>query len=100
VSMLAIKSWAISQCPWDAKNSTASCRSGRAFYRRCGEGGRETKAERGDIAPSQTAMELVGAVPLLRVVAVVDHVVCSDVSREGRGRLAILTPPLLCLRSS
>src|SRR5262245_9552883 len=94
VSTLAIKSWAISQCPWDAKNSTASCRSGRAFYRRYGDGGRETKAERGDIAPSQMAMELVGAVHLLRV-AVVEHVVCSDVSRAGRGRLFILTPPLV-----
>jgi len=35
------------------------------------------------------------AVHLLRVVAVVDHVVCSDVSRAGRGRLVILTSPLV-----
>ena len=38
---------------------------------------------------------MMAAVHLLRVVAVVDHVVCSDVSRAGRGRLFILTPPLV-----
>ena len=35
------------------------------------------------------------AVHLLQVVAVVDHVVCSDVSRVGRGRFFIFTPPLV-----
>src|SRR5437763_10046885 len=37
VSTLAIKSLAISQCPWDVRNSIALCRSGRAFYIMCGE---------------------------------------------------------------